>query len=203
MQLAELTDEQLIKAFLRGDETAFEQLVVRYEQKVFQLAYRLSGNIDDASDLAQESFVKVYRHLGKWQGKAAFSTWLYRTVTNTFLDEMRKRKRRPQVAIFLDAPISTEDGHVMPEIPSQQSGPEADYLQGELQRTVWEAMAELSLEHQVVLTLRDIEGHTYEEIATITDVNLGTVKSRISRARVALRQKLSDMEQYEPLRRHK
>lgn len=201
MQLTGHTDEHLVEQFLQGSTAAFEELVIRYEQKVFQLAYRLSGNADDASDLAQESFIKVYRYLGQWKGQAAFSTWLYRIVTNTFLDDVRKRKRRPLVAISLDATIPTEEGEVVREFPSTDADPEQEYLQRELQQVVQTALAELAPEYRVVLTLRDIQGHTYEEIAQITKLNLGTVKSRISRGRTALREKLLETEQYESLLR--
>ena len=159
----------------------------------------LTGNQDDASDLAQEAFIKVYRYLDQWRAQAAFSTWLYRIVTNTFLDDMRKRKRRPLVAISLDATIPTEEGEITREFASPEAGPEQEYLQRELQQTVQAALAELAPDYRVALTLRDIQGHTYEEIAEITEQNLGTVKSRISRARAALRQKLTETEQYASL----
>lgn len=201
MQLTGHTDEHLVEQFLQGNNGAFEEIVIRYEQKVFQLAYRLSGNTDDASDLAQEAFIKVYRYIGQWRGQAAFSTWLYRIVTNTFLDDMRKRRRRPLVAVSLDATIPTEDGEVLREFSSNEADPEQEYLRRELQQVVQAALAELAPDYRVVLTLRDIQGHTYEEIAAITELNLGTVKSRISRARTALRKKLLETEQYESLLR--
>lgn len=199
MQLTGLTDEHLVEQFLLGNKAAFEEIVIRYEQRVFQLAYRLSSNPDDASDLAQEAFLKVYRYLDQWRGQAAFSTWLYRIVSNTFLDEVRKRKRRPLTAVSLDANIATEDGEVVREFPSPTASPEEEYLQRELQFVVRQALAELPPDYRIVLTLRDIQGHTYEEIAEITELNLGTVKSRISRARAALRKKLTETEQYQML----
>lgn len=201
VQLTGLTDEHLVEQFLQGNKAAFEEIVIRYEQKVYQLAYRLSNNRDDASDLAQEAFIKVYRYLGQWRGQAAFSTWLYRIVTNTFLDEVRKRKRRPLVAMSLDATIPTEDGEIIREFPSDDADPEQEYLQRELQQVLQAALAGLAPDYRAVLTLRDIQGHTYEEIAEITELNLGTVKSRISRARAALRKKLLETEQYESLLR--
>ncbi|NLW16778.1 MAG: sigma-70 family RNA polymerase sigma factor [Firmicutes bacterium] len=191
----------MVEQFLQGNAAAFEELVIRYEQKVFQLAYRLSGDLDDASDLAQEAFLKVYKYLGQWQGKASFSTWLYRIVTNAFLDDVRKRKRRPPVAVSLDASIPTEDGEVLREFPSTDAGPEQEYLRLELQQMVQTALSELEPEYRVMLTLRDIQGHSYEEIAQITQLKLGTVKSRISRARAALRKKLRAAEQYAELLR--
>jgi RNA polymerase sigma-70 factor (ECF subfamily) len=203
VQLAGLTDEHLVEQFLQGNMSAFEELVIRYEQKVFQLAFRLSGNPDDASDLAQEAFLKVYKSLEQWRGKATFSTWLYRIVTNTFLDDMRKRKRRPLVALSLDASIPTEDGEVLREFPSTDPSPEQEYLQRELQQIVLTALSELAPDHRVVLALRDIQGHTYEEIAQITQLNIGTVKSRISRARAAMRKKLLETEQYVALVRQR
>jgi len=203
VQLAGLTDEHLVEQFLQGNMSAFEELVIRYEQKVFQLAFRLSGNPDDASDLAQEAFLKVYKSLEQWRGKATFSTWLYRIVTNTFLDDMRKRKRRPLVALSLDASIPTEDGEVLREFPSTDPSPEQEYLQRELQQIVLTALSELAPDYRVVLALRDIQGHTYEEIAQITQLNIGTVKSRISRARAAMRKKLLETEQYVALVRQR
>lgn len=197
MQPTDLSDEQLVQQFLAGDEKAFEDIVIRYEQKVYQMAYRLCGNADDAGDLAQEAFLKVYRYLSQWRGQAAFSTWLYRIVTNTFLDEMRKRKRRPAVVVSLDSNIATDEGEIVREFPSSEAGPEEEYLRRELQQVVLQALASLAEDYRIVLTLRDIQGHTYEEIAEITELNLGTVKSRISRARTALRKKIVEMEQYE------
>jgi len=197
--LTGLTDEQLVREFIKGDLSAFEQLVIRYEQKVYQLAYRLTGNVEDANDLAQEVFLKVYRHIGQFRGQAAFSTWLYRLVTNTFLDEARKRKRRPTITMSLDERIITEEGDMPRELPSDDIGPEEGYLQKELQQIIQQALAELPPQYRIVLTLREIQGHTYEEIAEIAEIKLGTVKSRISRARLALRQKLQESEQYASL----
>ena len=119
-------------------------------------------------------------------------------MTNTFLDEARKRKRRPTITMSLDERIITEEGDMPRELPSDDIGPEEGYLQKELQK-IQQALAELPPQYRIVLTLREIQGHTYEEIAEIAEIKLGTVKSRISRARLALRQKLQESEQYASL----
>ncbi len=191
-----LTDEALVECFLQGNKEAFATIVERYEQKVYGLAYRLTGDYDDAADLAQDAFIKVYRNLGQFRGQAAFSTWLYRVVTNVFLDEMRKRKRRPVVAISLDDSIVTEEGELSRELPSHDLGPEDLSAQHELQQTVRAGMQKLPEDYRVVLILRDLQGYTYDEIASMLDINLGTVKSRISRARLALRKVLEEREQH-------
>lgn len=195
MLFSELTDEQLVELFLAGNEAAFEQIVLRHEQKVFQLAYRLSGNVDDASDLAQEAFLKAYRYLHQFRGQAAFSTWLYRIVTNSFLDEMRRRQRRPQIQFSLDDEIITDEGELTRQLPSPNMGPEEKIMQKEVQHYVQAALSDLPAKYRLVLTLRDIQGYTYEEIAQITGSKLGTVKSRISRARSAFRDLLQQQEQ--------
>lgn len=191
-----ITDEMLVEQFLQGNKQAFSTIVERYEQKVYSLAYRLTGDYDDASDLAQDAFIKVYRNLSQFRGQAAFSTWLYRVVTNVFLDEMRKRKRRPVVAISLDDSIVTEEGELTRELPSPDPGPEDLSAQREMQQAVRAGMQKLPAEYRVVLILRDLQGYAYDEIASILDINLGTVKSRISRARLALRKVLEKREQH-------
>jgi RNA polymerase sigma-70 factor (ECF subfamily) len=197
----EISDKHLVERFQQGDQQAFEQIIERYEQKVWQLAMRLTGDQQDAYDLSQEAFLKVYRYLTQFRGQSNFSTWLYRVVTNSFYDEMRKRKRRPQVAVSLDSTITTKDGELTRELPSFAAGPEDLALQCELQQTVRTALARLPEEYRVVLVLRDLEDHSYEEIASILRLNLGTVKSRISRARLALRKLLLREEQMDSIGR--
>lgn len=191
----ELSDERLVELFQAGDSQAFDMLIKRYEAKVYNMALRLTGNRHDAYDLAQEVFLKVYRYLAQFRSQSTFSTWLYRIVTNSFYDEMRKKKRRPAVAVSLDERIETSDGEIRRELPSTDSGPEELSLQRELQHLVQQALSSLPEDYRVVLVLRDLEAYTYDEIATVLDLNLGTVKSRISRARLALRKLLQQEEQ--------
>lgn len=190
----ELSDERLVERFQQGDQQAFELIIERYEQKVWNLAFRLTGDQQDAYDLAQEAFIKVYRYLAQFRGQSTFSTWLYRVVTNSFYDEMRKRKRRPNIALSLDESIATSDGELNREMPSLDAGPEELSLQRELQQAVQAALVRLPTDYRIVLVLRDLQDHSYEEIADMLGLNLGTVKSRISRARLALR-KLLQQEQ--------
>ena len=186
----ELSDERLVERFQQGDQQAFDLIVDRYEQKVWHLAFRLTGDQEDAFDLAQEAFLKVYRYLMLFRGQSSFSTWLYRIVTNSFYDEMRKSKRRPTIAVSLDDAIITDEGEVVRELCSSDAGPEELSLQRELQKTIQAALLGLPEDYRVVLILRDLQDHSYEEIAAILGLNLGTVKSRLSRARLALRKLL-------------
>lgn len=201
--MTEPTDEMLVERFRQGDQSAFELLVIRYEQTVYNLAYRLTGNQEDAFDLAQEAFLKVYRSLRRFRGQSAFSTWIYRIVINCFYDQVRKQKRRASIAFSLDAAIPTEEGELNREWPSLEAGPEDISLQQELARVVQAALLDLTPEYRLALVLRDLHGYTYDEIARITDCNLGTVKSRISRARSALRARLQDEELLEAFRRQR
>lgn len=196
---ADLSDKQLIELFLQGKGSGFEELVIRYEHKVFQLAYRLCGNPEDASDLAQESFLKVYRGLPQWRGQASFSTWLFRIVNNTFLDEMRKRQRRPQSAFSLDAAVTTEEGEIQGELPSREPGPADQLLEREAELAIERALQSLKPDYRIVLILCDVQGYSYAEIADITGLKLGTVKSRLSRARQAFRKELLQVELTEVL----
>ncbi|MGI6358752.1 MAG: sigma-70 family RNA polymerase sigma factor [Bacillota bacterium] len=191
----ELSDERLVELFQTGDSQAFDMLIERYQTKVYNMALRLTGEQQDAYDLAQEVFLKVYRYLAQFRSQSTFSTWLYRIVTNSFYDEMRKKKRRPTVVVSLDETIETSDGEITRELPSSDSGPEELSLQHELQQLVQQALRSLPEDYRVVLVLRDLESHSYDEIAQILDLNLGTVKSRISRARLALRKLLQREEQ--------
>lgn len=191
----ELSDERLVELFQQGDVQAFDRIVERYEQKVFNMAFRLTGNQQDALDLAQEALFKVYRYLAQFRIQSTFSTWLYRIVTNTFYDEMRKKKRRPAIAVSLDETIEMADGEITRELASDDPGPEDISLQQELQYLVQRALSQLPGDYRTVLVLRDLQDHSYEEIADILRLNLGTVKSRISRARLAFRKLLQHEEQ--------
>jgi RNA polymerase sigma-70 factor, ECF subfamily len=190
------SDETLIQLVLDGDARAFEDLVERYQQKVFNIAFRMSGNQEDALDLSQESFLRAYRALHHFKGQSAFSTWLFRIVNNTCIDALRKRKRQPLVVMSTDASIETEEGEYQIEFPAPESeSPEEQTLSKELREQVQLALSRLSEEHRLALVLRDIEGYSYEEIAEILDLNIGTVKSRINRARLAIREQIGSMEQ--------
>lgn len=182
--------EELIKRSQRGDTKTFESLVTMYQGRVYGLCLKLSGNRDDAEDLAQEVFIKAFHALGGFRLEADFGTWLYRIAVNLWLN-IKKRNSRTSYA-SLDDPISTENGEISREIADGNiSGdPLASLEETEFRGQVRQALESLSREHKAVLVLRDMEGYSYEEIARITQCSLGTVKSRINRARQAMREQL-------------
>jgi RNA polymerase sigma-70 factor (ECF subfamily) len=174
-----LADEALISLIKQGDTDAFERLAARYEKKVYSLAWRLTGRHEDAGDLAQEAFMKAWRSMGNFRGDASFGTWMTHIVTNIWRDEIRKHHMAYET---LDERLE--------QIPAEAIGPEALYERKERQEWLQGLINELPHEYKLVLVLRDIEGCAYKEIAVMTGLALGTVKSRISRARMSLREKL-------------
>ncbi len=169
----------------QGNLQAFEEIVELYEKKIYNLAYRMMGNHEDANDMTQEAFIRAYQALDTFRGDARFSTWLYRIATNVCLDELRKKSRRRTES--LDQPIYTDDGAVSREIPDWSTNPDEALSKHQIQEMVWKGIQMLPDDQKNVLILRDIQGHSYEEIADITQVSLGTVKSRLNRARLALK----------------
>jgi RNA polymerase sigma-70 factor, ECF subfamily len=190
-------DEALLVSRARdGDAAAFGQLVETYEKRVFNLAYRMCGNREDAADLAQEALVRAYKAMKRFREQAQFSTWLYRIVVNVCLDHQRSRLRHPTVS--LDEPVSGEDGDIPRQIEANVLDPSAEYERTETQEAVHRAIGQLNEEHRAVVVLRDIQGLAYEEIAESLGVALGTVKSRLNRARMALRDELREAELLTP-----
>lgn len=185
----EREEAMLIAKSQQGDVEAFGELVAIYEKQVYSVAYRFMGNPEDASDLAQEAFVRAFRAIKSFRGEASFKTWLYHIIANVCRDELRKRKRQPVAS--LDAPIVTEDGFIAREQDDWSLAPERVYESIELQETLQKLLNQLTPEYRQVLVLREIQGFTYEEIAQILECSLGTVKSRINRARKALRDLLA------------
>ncbi|MBS4008287.1 MAG: sigma-70 family RNA polymerase sigma factor [Clostridium sp.] len=182
------TDEKvLISLCKRGDLSAYDRLMQRYEKRVYALCFRMAGNQDDAADLAQEAFLKAFRALPSFNGQAQFSTWLYRIVTNTCLDERRRQARRPQL-FSLDKPLNTEDGQLALTLPAEASDPLATALSQETEIEIRTLLSMLPAEQRIVLVLRDMEGYSYDEIARMLNLNGGTVKSRLNRARRKLRE---------------
>jgi RNA polymerase sigma-70 factor (ECF subfamily) len=184
----ELSDEWLIERFKEGDDTAFDQLVRRYEQKVFQHAYRLTHNIDDAADVAAEAFLRMYTALKRFRGEAQLSTWLYRIVQNVYFD-FHKREQRHQ---HMPLEISSDEDEEPMELPIPDESFDMDeyLLEQERQRVLREAIDKLPDYQRVVTILFHVEQLSYEEIAAATGLPLGTIKSRLNRARAALRELL-------------
>lgn len=181
----ECDEATLIAKSQQGDVEAFGELVSIYEKQVYTVAYRFMGNPEDASDLTQEAFVRAFRAISRFRGEASFKTWIYHIVANVCRDELRKRKK--QAVVSLDAPIVTGDGYIAREQEDWSLAPERVYDSIELQETIQQLLNQLIPEYRQVLVLREIQGFTYEEIANILECSLGTVKSRINRARKALR----------------
>jgi RNA polymerase sigma-70 factor (ECF subfamily) len=171
------------------DDAAFEELVARHGQRIYALAYRMAGNEADARDLAQEALIRVWRARHTVDPTAALEGWLYRIVTNLFIDALR---RRPRVRVdSLDAPVATPGGgQVAREVADPRADPEAAVLEAHLDADVQAALLALSVDLRAVVVLCDIEGYSYEEIAGMLQIPVGTVKSRLHRARRALADRL-------------
>ena len=177
-------EKLLIKKSQSGDVESFELLISSYDKRAYNIAYRIMGNEEDAKDMAQEALFRVFKSLKDFKGQAAFSTWLYRIVTNVCLDELRRRKNEKYVS--MDSTIHTEDELHM-ELCSDKETPENIYERVEQRELIKNAIKEMSEDYRSVIILRDIQGFSYEEISVILDCSLGTVKSRINRARTMLR----------------
>jgi RNA polymerase sigma-70 factor (ECF subfamily) len=163
---------------------SFDILVGLYSERAFAVAFSVMGNRHDAGDMTQEAFIKVFRNIGKFNFQSSFNTWLHRIVKNVCIDELRKRKRGTVVS--LDAAISSDDGEYVMQIPDESPGIQEILEREETKEFLWEALDELKENHRLVLVLADIKGYDYTEVADIVGVPVGTVKSRISRARIKL-----------------
>ena len=179
----------LIRRIQQGDELAFDRLVELYSTRVFNLAFRMLGNAEDAHDAAQDAFLRVYDALPRFRGDATFSTWLYRIVVNVCHDELNRRKRRPPTLTELE-PAHDDDLPTPTELLTTGETAEDAVLRQERGRVLHAAIAGLPMPFREVLVLYDLQGFSYEEIAGILRVNLGTVKSRLNRARNYLREKI-------------
>ena len=180
-----LTDDMLIEKSKQGDLEAFDLLVYRYEGKIYNMAYRFMGNHADAGDLAQETFIRLYKSLPTFRGESGFLTWLYRICANACRDELRRQKRRPN--------ISWEEISCGAETANRSNNeplPEEILERQELKATIQSCLDSLSEEHRLILVLREIQELSYDEIARVLDCTMGTVKSRLSRARLALKEKV-------------
>ncbi|MBC6474204.1 MAG: sigma-70 family RNA polymerase sigma factor [Hormoscilla sp. GM102CHS1] len=179
------------QAGLRPDRSAFAELVRRYQSHIDRVLYHLAPDWTDRADLAQEVWIRVYRHIKRLQDPVKFRSWLSRIATNLFYDELRKRKRmRPPLS--LDAPRLLDDGEMGREIASRDPGPEENLTTAEFYEQLHAAIADLPEAFRTTIVLREIDGRSYEEIAEITGVSLGTVKSRIARARQRLQLQLQN-----------
>lgn len=187
-------EKELVARSQNGDINAFEELVCQHERKIFTIAYRMLGNTEDASDISQEAFLRAFSAIKKFRGEASFSTWVCQIVTNLCRDELRKKYRTNVES--LDEKITIGDSEIHKQLAVSEPGPEERYESKELQHKLQSLINTLSPEFRMALILRDIYGYSYDEIAEKLECSLGTVKSRINRARKYLKEQLlSEREQ--------
>ena len=184
------SDHALLEATRTGDEDAFAQLVSRYRNQITSYIYRMTNDYDGAVDLAQETFVRVYRAAERYQTTYAFSTYIYRIATNLAISELRKRKRRKLVSLtgFFQGKDGAEPQEFNPA--DCRPLPDTEMVDAERRLAVQRAISTLPEKYRAPLILRDVDGKSYEEISRILETSEGTVKSRISRARGFLREKM-------------
>ena len=180
-------DERLlIKQSKCGSVDSFEQLIEDNRKKVYNIALRMLGNPEDANDVTQEVFLRVFKSMRGFKEQSSFSTWIYRITKNVCLDEIRKKKKNNLV--YIDKQIEYGDGQVTMQLEDERETPEEAAERTELSLRVREAIAMLPEQHRILIVLRDIQNFSYDEIADILKCPDGTVKSRINRARSALRE---------------
>ena len=177
-------DADLVRAFLAGDERAFREIVTRYQVRLLNFIYRTIGDRERAEDLVQEVFIRVYRHLARFDQSKKFSTWIYTIASNLAKNELRNRSRNPLV-LFQTLTQGWDDEERPLEFEDPDARPDDQYRQRHLRELIDKFVAELPPHHREVFVLRELEGKSYEEIAEITSCNLGTVKSRLNRARTS------------------
>ena len=180
-----MSEEQLIRRAQQGDNSAFEQLLLAHQKKVYNLCLRMAANPDDALDLSQEAFIKAWRTLGQYQFEASFSTWLFRLTSNVCIDFLRRKKRRQETSLTENYDDRDEGAEL--SIPDANPLPEQQAITNETKIELARAMGQLAPDHREILQLRVVEDLPYEQIADILGVRVGTVKSRLARARLSLR----------------
>ncbi len=189
MSEPKLSDHALIEATRGGDETAFAEIMSRYRNPITNYLYRFLNDYEEAVDLAQETFVRVYFAIDRYHTQFAFSTYIYRIATNLAISEIRRRKRR-RVLSLTGLFQSQDDAAVEFQPPDERILPDAELVEDERSKVIARAIATLPEKYRVPVILRDVEGRSYDEIAEIMELGLGTTKSRISRGRALLKEKL-------------
>lgn len=184
-------DAELVDRLKRGDEEAFVGLLRRYQGKVYRLAMNMTRNSQDAEEATQDVFLTVYRKIGDFDGRAAFSTWLYRVASNAALMKLRGRRSEPHHSIEEEGPAFGPDGHHARPIADWSELPEDQLLSAERRRALEQAIEALPPDYKAVVVLRDIEGLSNQEVAEIVGATVLAVKSRLHRARLALRERLA------------
>jgi RNA polymerase sigma-70 factor, ECF subfamily len=177
--------KSLLDRAQEGDIDAFEKLIESHRKKVFNIALRMLSDYDDAADMAQEVFIRIYRSIKDFKQEAQFPTWVYRITTNVCLDELRKRKNKRTVSI--DEEIKLDDGELKMQIEDDRPLPHDAVERNDIRKAVRDAIKVLPEHFRIIVILRDIQGMSYSEISKILKTPEGTVKSRINRARQALK----------------
>lgn len=179
-------ESTLIEKSIQGDVASFEKLIVKYNRYVYNIAFRMMGNEEDAKDMSQETLIKAFKAIGQFKMEANFSTWLYRITINVCKDELRKRKDN---VLSYDAEIN-EEGTLKDIIKDENANPILIYEKLELRESIESALNELSDDNKSVVVLKDLLGYSYEEIGEILQIPIGTVRSRLNRSRNTLKRLL-------------
>jgi RNA polymerase sigma-70 factor (ECF subfamily) len=191
--LKDLSDEQLMLRVQGGHSASFDELVVRYKDRLFNYLFRLVGNRDDAEEIAQEALVKAYIHAEKYKTIAKFSTWLYTIATNLVRNKMRSRGRAPKIYSLWSKSSTDSDEEKLIDIIDPGRTPDEKVNDAELSEIINEAIKRIPMKYRDSFVLREINQLSYEEIAAVTGLKLGTVRSRINRARNCFRQILQPL----------
>ncbi|WP_250277866.1 RNA polymerase sigma factor [[Clostridium] colinum] len=178
-------DIEIVEKVLKGDVDAFSNIIDKYEKMIYNLAYRIFNNVSDAEDITQETFIKIYKNLYKCEGKQSIKTWIYTIAYNTCIDEVRKRKGKNNIS--LDMEIDGKDNSFSLDFPSNEPTPENYLIQKEGILEIEQAINSLNEDNKALIFLRDIKGFSYNEISEIMGLNIGTVKSKLNRARNTLK----------------
>ena len=187
-------DHDLVARFKNGDQAAFDEMVSRYWDRIYSMVHQLLRNQQDAEEVTQDAFIRAHRGLVNFRGDSAFSTWLYQIATNL----ARNRywywwRRKRDKSVSFDAPLSADSETTLADIiPAQVETPDDITVTSEFVARIGKGMEKLSIKHREILTLRNIQNLSYEEIADILKISVGTVKSRIARARDSLKAKLGE-----------
>ena len=185
-------DAALVRAIQAGDMAAFDQMVVKHKDKLFNMVYWFLGDYQEANDCSQEIFIKVFKSIKKFRSESSFSTWLYRIAINTCKNRLKSSAYRwKKKTVPLENPESSKDGNLSYKIHNDSPSPANELEKKERLMMIQKAINALPQEQNRVIVLRDIQGLSYQEIVDLTGLNLGTVKSRLARARLELRNKLN------------
>ncbi len=187
-------DRRLIALCQQGNKRAFDDLMRRHERKVYNYAFRMCGRYDEANDIAADTFVRVYSALPNFRGDSSFITWLFRIATNVYLDDQKKKRNRPTQS--LQEIIDLEETSVQRQVEDPSPGPEAKAELKERGELLQDAIKQLPDYQRMMIVMYHSEGRSYEEIAETLELPIGTVKSRLNRARLTLRQLLAPVKEH-------